>query len=134
MAKINKTYKPGDEFTPDSVNEIVTAVNENTNNIANVNTKIEEKANKRYTLKNINLDHVIESGFYRIESGNTNLPDDYNSLYSQLLVISGGGDTICQMIFPYTDSKFFYLRVGTDIGSNNEPKYKPWAKYSGTQV
>lgn len=29
MAKINKTYKPGDEFTPDSVNEIITAINDN---------------------------------------------------------------------------------------------------------
>lgn len=28
MAKINKTYKPGDEFTPDSVNEIIAAINE----------------------------------------------------------------------------------------------------------
>lgn len=27
MAKINKTYKPGDEFTPDSVNEIIAAIN-----------------------------------------------------------------------------------------------------------
>lgn len=34
MAKINKTYKPGDEFTPDSVNEIITAVNKNVDDIA----------------------------------------------------------------------------------------------------
>lgn len=27
MAKINKTYQPGDEFTPDSVNEIIAAIN-----------------------------------------------------------------------------------------------------------
>lgn len=33
MAKINKTYKAGDEFTPDSVNEIITAVNKNTDDI-----------------------------------------------------------------------------------------------------
>ena len=36
MAKINKTYKPGDEFTPDSVNEIITAVNKNTDDISNM--------------------------------------------------------------------------------------------------
>lgn len=33
MAKINKTYKPGDEFTPDSVNEIIAAVNKNIDDI-----------------------------------------------------------------------------------------------------
>lgn len=33
MAKINKTYKAGDEFTPDSVNEIIAAVNKNTDDI-----------------------------------------------------------------------------------------------------
>lgn len=36
MAKINKTYKAGDDFTPDSVNEIITAVNENADGISNV--------------------------------------------------------------------------------------------------
>lgn len=34
MAKINKTYKAGDEFTPDSVNEIIAAVNKNVDDIA----------------------------------------------------------------------------------------------------
>ena len=34
MAKINKTYKQGDEFTPASVNEIIKAINENVDNIA----------------------------------------------------------------------------------------------------
>ena len=34
MAKINKTYKAGDNFTPDSVNEIIKAINENVDNIA----------------------------------------------------------------------------------------------------
>lgn len=34
MAKINKTYKAGDEFTPYSVNEIITAVNKNVDDIA----------------------------------------------------------------------------------------------------
>lgn len=44
MAKINKTYKPGDEFTPDSVNEIIAAVNKNTNDIEkNCATKTELK-------------------------------------------------------------------------------------------
>ena len=37
MAKINKTYKPGDEFTPDSVNEIIAAVNENTLDLSSLN-------------------------------------------------------------------------------------------------
>lgn len=36
MAKINKTYKAGDDFTPDSVNEIITAVNENIDDINTV--------------------------------------------------------------------------------------------------
>lgn len=35
MAKINKTYKPGDEFTPDSVNEIIAAINKNVDDISN---------------------------------------------------------------------------------------------------
>ena len=45
MAKINKTYKPGDEFTPDSVNEIITAVNENTDNISKTETKYFKNSN-----------------------------------------------------------------------------------------
>lgn len=38
MAKINKIYKPGDEFTPDSVNEIIAAVNKNTDDINAIST------------------------------------------------------------------------------------------------
>ena len=38
MAKINKTYKQGDEFTPASVNEIIAAVNENTDDINAIST------------------------------------------------------------------------------------------------
>lgn len=42
MAKINKTYKPGDEFTPDSVNEIITAVNKNVDDIVAIKTYVDE--------------------------------------------------------------------------------------------
>lgn len=61
MAKINKTYKAGDEFTPDSINEIIAAVNKNVDDVEtkantsdvsstyatinSVNTELAKKAN-----------------------------------------------------------------------------------------
>lgn len=42
MAKIDKIYKPGDEFTPDSVNEIITAVNEIVDDIVATKTYVDE--------------------------------------------------------------------------------------------
>ena len=127
MAKINKTYKPGDEFTPDSVNEIITAVNE-------ADTKLDKKVSKTHVLNNVDLNSIVESGFYRIEEGNTNLPlEDGNPFkYCQMLVIGGGGDTVCQIVFPYWTSDFFYIRNG------NFPSgtivFKSWAKYKASSL
>lgn len=61
MAKINKTYRSGDEFTPNSVNEIIAAVNKNIDDVKtkantsdvsstyatinSVNTELAKKAN-----------------------------------------------------------------------------------------
>lgn len=42
MAKINKTYQSGDEFTPDSVNEIIAAVNKNVDDIVATKAYVDE--------------------------------------------------------------------------------------------
>lgn len=59
MAKINKTYKPGDEFTPDSVNEIIAAVNDidRASSINYSSSIMELKDNKDITNKTYIVEH-----------------------------------------------------------------------------
>ena len=136
MAKINKTYKPGDEFTPDSVNEIIRAVNKNTDDIDYVNTiELNKKVSKTHVLNNVDLNSVLESGFYRIEENITNMPPQTSNSfnYCQMLVIYGGGDTICQIVFPYWSSDFFYIRNGNNLNGDTA-EFKPWAIYKASSL
>ena len=61
------------------------------------------------------LNTITQSGFYRLEAGNTNAPLGAN--YSQLLVIHGGGDSITQIVSNYGDGDLF-TRSGNppDVG------------------
>lgn len=45
MAKIDKKYQSGDEFTPDSVNEIIAAVNKNVDDIVATKTYVDKAIN-----------------------------------------------------------------------------------------
>ena len=99
-----------------------------------VNTKLGKKVPKTHVLNNVDLNSIIESGFYRIGEGVANMPptDDNPFMYCQMLVISGGGDTVCQMVFPYWTSDFFYIRNGNFFGGITN--FKPWAKYKASSL
>lgn len=56
-----------------------------------------------------NLNDVVTSGFYRV--GNTPTGAPANAQNGQMLV-SRGGDTVCQILFPHMDVGCWY-RVGT---------------------
>lgn len=96
-------------------------------------TEIANKVDKQYLLANANLNDVLTSGFYRINEGCTNLPNDYYVTCSQLLVISGGGDTICQMIFIYNKPGHFWMRTGNNLGTD-AVTFQPWVLYSNIQT
>lgn len=72
---------------------------------------IETKVDKRCPLpSNTDFNTVLTSGFYRLSNTTqgTNAPPDGS--WGQMLVISGGGDTITQIVFSYNTSERFNLR------------------------
>ena len=72
---------------------------------------------KQYVLPNeTDLNTVLTSGFYRLQGTHTNAPSSYN--HGQMLVISGGGDTISQFVMPYSSSKI-YVRNGNVVNNTS---------------
>ncbi|MDE6479274.1 MAG: pyocin knob domain-containing S74 family peptidase [Muribaculaceae bacterium] len=57
------------------------------------------------------LNTLTQSGVYRLDASNDNLPSDTYK-YSQLLVLHGSGDTIAQMCFSYSTSGRIAVRSG----------------------
>lgn len=80
------------------------------------------------------FDTITVSGFYRynVNSTYTNCPP--NVSWGQMLVIHGGLDTIVQMVFPYGDGTYFYVRNGNPPNVNGTGSYSKWAKYTGINV
>lgn len=66
---------------------------------------------------NVDLDTVTTTGFYRLMAIST-IINGINVSYSQMIVSQAGGDTIAQLIFPYTESKILF-RTGNPINPNN---------------
>lgn len=73
----------------------------------------------------INLNTLTESGMYRVDSSLTNSPNGLE--WGQLLVMHGGGDTICQIYSSYATGEL-YVRSGnpTDVGGNGT--WTTWKK------
>lgn len=82
-------------------------------------TKLVEKS---VTLESgADLDTVIASGFYRVQSSPVNAPSGANP-HSQLIV-SRGGDTIAQIYCDYMNSKMF-VRTANNITTT--PNWQAW--------
>lgn len=69
-----------------------------------------------------NLNTLLTSGIYRLNDNVTNGPT--SSLWGQLLVLHGGGDTQAQQYFPYASSDVY-----TRGGSSNGATWLPWVKH-----
>lgn len=68
------------------------------------------------------LNNAITSGFYRINSGHTNIPSE--AAYGQLIVVQGGGDTITQLAFSY-NGLHMWARSGNVI-NNASGSWSEW--------
>lgn len=73
------------------------------------------------------LNTVITSGCYRLNSNNRNAPG--GSDYGQLLVIHGGGDTIAQILVCYADGSF-WTRSGNPVDVSGTGDWQDWKKLS----
>ena len=87
------------------------------------------KVNKEEVLDNdIDLNTVTTSGFYRFQASMKNGPGGTSSStfcgYGQLLVVHGGGDTISQLVMPYSSSTV-YMRNGNAV-NNTGGVWQSW--------
>ena len=74
----------------------------------------------------IDLNTVQTSGFYRLKSTYTNGPSGGSMGFGQLIVCSGGGDTISQFAMPYSSS-VVYVRNG-NVVNNTSGVWKDWIR------
>ena len=92
------------------------------------------KVDKQTYLGNtIDLNTVKTSGFYRLNSQTKNLvnaPTGIDLGFGQMLVISGGGDTISQLAMPYNNSRI-YVRNGNTVNNSNGT-WHDWATVANT--
>ena len=73
----------------------------------------------------VNFNTIINSGFYRVSSGNTNGPSV--SDWGQLLVMHGGGDTITQIYGNYSSGDLF-TRSGNPSDVGGAGSWTSWKK------
>ncbi len=106
----------------------------NRKRLENLNTIKEERT--KFTLSpinNVNLDSIIEPGFYVSDGWNnniTNLPSEINKAESKafyLTVYALGGGAYCQQ-FLYSFKGLIFYRAITNFGNN----FSPWRKINLT--
>jgi len=71
------------------------------------------------------LDTIIQSGMYRIENTNANIPN--GCTYGQLLVIHGASDTITQICTDYASGQFWW-RSGNPSQVGGAGSWGAWKK------
>ena len=76
---------------------------------------------------NVDLNTVITSGFYRLNSNPVNGPGGTDNLSHGQLIVSKGADTIAQIALSY-DQTNMYIRTGNQI--NTTPNWRNWKKVS----
>ncbi len=87
------------------------------------------KVNRQEVLAaGVDLNTVTTSGFYRLQGSCTNGFD--NAGFAQLLVVSGGGDTIAQFGMPYASSTV-YIRNG-NVVNNSGGTWQAWKTLAST--
>lgn len=75
------------------------------------------------------LNTIVDSGFYRMESGHLNAPPACE--FGQLLVMHGGGDTIAQIATGY-QTRVSFIRHGNPTNVGGDGKWSPWYLMSQT--
>ena len=78
---------------------------------------------KNLSTTGTNLNTLVDSGAYRLNSGHTNAPSGHD--WSQMLTIYGGGDTVSQMIFNYNGGRL-KTRSGNPPEVNGKGSWKSW--------
>lgn len=107
------------------------SIKTNTDNISSLSSSKVDKCN---TIANTDLNTVITSGFYRLNSGNTNAPSDAD--YGQMLVVHGGADTITQIVFCYYNNNV-WVRSGNPLNGDgsalsNASNWRDWTRLAST--
>lgn len=93
---------------------------------SNIQTQLNNRPTKSVTIAdNADLDTIVESGFYRINSGTTNRPlDNQVGDWSQMIVCRGT-DTITQIIGDYS-SGHLYTRSGSPANVGGLGSWRGW--------
>ena len=78
---------------------------------------------KNLSTTGTNLNTLVDSGAYRLNSGHTNAPSGHD--WSQMLTVYGGGDTVSQMIFNYNGGRL-KTRSGNPPEVSGKGSWKPW--------
>lgn len=76
---------------------------------------------------NVDLNTVITSGFYRLNSNPVNGPSGTDTLSHGQMIVSKGADTIAQIALSYNQTNM-YIRTGNQI--NTTPNWRNWKKVS----
>ena len=79
---------------------------------------------------NTNMNLLTTSGVYRINSGNTNAPSGTD--WGQMFVVHGGGDTIAQLIFDYSQGRC-WLRTGNPPDMGGSGSWTSWRQLYTTE-
>ncbi len=74
----------------------------------------------------LDLNTLQTSGMYRLGPTLVNAPTSVNVLYGQLLVVSGGSDTITQIASSYNGTHV-YIRSGNPV-NNSSGSWNPWTE------
>ena len=74
----------------------------------------------------VDLNELTAAGMYRLNKNIANAPSGVRFSYGQLLVISGGGDTVAQIITSYQTAVNTYIRSGNPLASAGT--WQPWGK------
>lgn len=90
-------------------------------------TALDKKVDKASSVTSgTSLNNYSTSGFYKLSNSHTEVPaSNYTS--GQLLVSRGNGDTIAQIVMPYTASEM-YLRTGNPFSSSGNGTWKDWVR------
>ncbi|MCR8658970.1 pyocin knob domain-containing protein [Paenibacillus endoradicis] len=92
-----------------------------------VQSEIDNKSVKKEIVLPLNtdLDNVVSTGFYRLQSGNLNAP--VGSDWSQMIVSHAGGDTVGQMILGH-GSGSMYVRTGNPPAAGGTGVWTIWRR------
>lgn len=81
---------------------------------------------------NVDLNTLTNPGLYRLAATPQNAPTDAVYSYSNLMVISGGSDTLTQIICHYQTQKLWFRSGNTKNGDKDNIATRPWTQLTTT--